>query len=405
VRTDDPFAELTLESYPELEASSGSELEAFAESESEAPGGVPSRGSREYVAWVQGALNRAMGLRLAADGNMGLATRSAIRSFQQKIGLPADGVAGPATEAALQAAAAGRSAAGPTVQAPAGKMHFGVDFGSVDGNLNPDWAKARDQGPTSFAIIRFDSRFAREWPRIKDAGIVRGAYLFLNFPWKKYPHPPDPETQANAFCSKVKLEPTDFPPSLDVEFPDGRQGTGMTAPQLLDGVRAAWRVLKGFYKAAPMIYTSARVWREDLLNLGASDLTESPLWLAKPYLLNAHQPALRTAKTFGPDGRKFSPRVPPPWREADNWWIHQYQGDAWSFPGFRQVDVNRFNTMATGAQGERVKWVQRRLGIAQSGAFDAATRTAVGRLQSKNGLPVTFEIDPRTFALVSWMNA
>jgi hypothetical protein len=38
-------------------------------------------------------------------------------------------------------------------------------------------------------------------------------------------------------------------------------------------------VFKSYYKVAPMIYTSERVWREELSNLPAPDLTESPLWL------------------------------------------------------------------------------------------------------------------------------
>src|SRR4029078_1259496 len=68
------------------------------------------------------------------------------------------------------------------------------------------------------------------------------------------------------------------------------------------------------------------------------------------------------------------PPVPPPWGDSTNWWIHQYQGDAIRLPGFStgNVDLNRFNTMLKGATGDRVKWVQRRLGIAQNGQFDSA---------------------------------
>lgn len=60
--------------------------------------GEVTRGSPEYIAWVQHALNQIMGLRLAVDGVLGTATRSAIRSFQQQNGLTADGVVGPQTE-------------------------------------------------------------------------------------------------------------------------------------------------------------------------------------------------------------------------------------------------------------------------------------------------------------------
>jgi len=83
--------------YPEFEVL-GTELEV-----SGPPTGA-DRNSPDYIRWVQGSLNQIMGLRLAVDGIMGPATRSAIRSFQQKQGLAADGIAGPKTKAALMVA-------------------------------------------------------------------------------------------------------------------------------------------------------------------------------------------------------------------------------------------------------------------------------------------------------------
>jgi peptidoglycan hydrolase-like protein with peptidoglycan-binding domain len=64
------------------------------------------RKSRDYIKWVQQALNRIMGLQLAVDGISGTQTRSAIRSFQQKHGLAIDGIVGAQTERALIAAGA-----------------------------------------------------------------------------------------------------------------------------------------------------------------------------------------------------------------------------------------------------------------------------------------------------------
>ena len=60
-----------------------------------------NRRSATYTRWVQQALNKVLGLRLTVDGVIGPATRSAIRSFQQKHGLAADGIPGPRTEQAL----------------------------------------------------------------------------------------------------------------------------------------------------------------------------------------------------------------------------------------------------------------------------------------------------------------
>jgi peptidoglycan hydrolase-like protein with peptidoglycan-binding domain len=58
--------------------------------------GEVSRRSPEYVRWVQQSLNQIMRLRLAADGVLRPQTRSAVRSFQQRQGLTADGIVGPA---------------------------------------------------------------------------------------------------------------------------------------------------------------------------------------------------------------------------------------------------------------------------------------------------------------------
>lgn len=66
-----------------------------------------NRASSNYIRWVQQALNRILGLQLVVDGDAGIKTRSAIRSFQTQRGLLADGIVGSKTEAALIAAGAG----------------------------------------------------------------------------------------------------------------------------------------------------------------------------------------------------------------------------------------------------------------------------------------------------------
>jgi GH25 family lysozyme M1 (1,4-beta-N-acetylmuramidase) len=296
----------------------------------------------------------------------------------------------------------------PTVDAPApDEIAFGLDTASVGGNKQPDWARARSAGGISFAIIRGawgtwkDPVFDRDWPQMKAAGIVRGAYLFLRFPHHKYTSCPSPVAQAKAFILAVgKLEKTDFPPSLDVEFPGGRAETKMEPVQCLDGVRAAWRVLKDHYGVAPLIYTSARVWHEDLRDLPARDLFESPLWLARyPFKKGK---VVRDPKVFA--GGRHNPPVPPPWGDATNWWIHQYQGDAVALPGFPtgNIDMNRLAVTKPGAVGDRVRWVQRRLGVTVNGTFDAATTAALRSFQSKAGVPVASAIDAQTFASLCW---
>jgi lysozyme len=298
-------------------------------------------------------------------------------------------------------------------QAEAARTRFflGLDTFALDGNKVRDWVKAKEEGAISFAVFEsnwgtFPARvFLREWPKIHEAGLVRGAYMFLRFPNPKndrrYGPCPSPVDQAKTFIKTVgKLDQSDLPPSLDVEFPgDGRKITGLTARQCLDRVRAAWSVLKDFYGAAPIIYTSARVWHEDLNNLAAPDLVESPLWLAHyPY-------KVRLVARTGPEvGRLAPPLVPPPLGDPTNWWIHQYQGDALRLPGFAtgNVDLNRFHACGRGAVGNQVKWVQRRLGIAQTGNFDATTEAGLRAFQHSKGIEATLMVDPRTFAFLCW---
>ncbi len=66
--------------------------------------------------------------------------------------------------------------------------------------------------------------------------------------------------------------------------------------------------------------------------------------------------------------------------------------------------MNRFNTMLKGATGDRVKWVQRRLGIAQNGRFDDAMESALRAFQGKKGLVSNGVISPQTFAYLCWSN-
>jgi len=67
---------------------------------------APDSPGSEYVRWVQTMLNLALNLQLPVDGVLSVETRSAIRSFQEKNGLPVTGIVGPDTERALQAAGA-----------------------------------------------------------------------------------------------------------------------------------------------------------------------------------------------------------------------------------------------------------------------------------------------------------
>jgi GH25 family lysozyme M1 (1,4-beta-N-acetylmuramidase) len=301
--------------------------------------------------------------------------------------------------------------AGPTAQPGSVRMFFGVDTADAENN-GADWLRAKAQVPIDFAIIRAygdatqhprpDDFFPGTWPKLKDAGLVRGAYLIMSFP-RGRGWPSSPVTQARGFITAVKnLDKSDLAPVLDVEANNWQQ-TGMNPSQLLGGVRAAWKTLRDYYGVAPIVYTSIRVWQEVLGNLSATDLKESPLWVKDAYIYAAKRPARYDPQIFA--GGRNNPRVPKPWGDAANWWIHQYQGDALGLPGFRSTaDLNRFSTMVRGATGDRVRWVQRRLRVPESGAFDAATERALRAFQISKGVGATGVIDPRTFAYLCWSN-
>ena len=101
----------------------------FSAFESEVGESEVNRGGSAYVRWVQQALNRILGLQLVVDGDAGVKTRSAIRSFQTQRGLLADGIVGAKTEAALVAAGAGPApgASGSSATAPACAPNIFVD--------------------------------------------------------------------------------------------------------------------------------------------------------------------------------------------------------------------------------------------------------------------------------------
>jgi hypothetical protein len=82
-----------------------------------------SPSASEYVRWVQTMLNQVLNLQLPVDGIMSVETRSAIRSFQEKNGLPVTGIVGPDTERALQAAASPAAPNPPVSTEPTAPAH------------------------------------------------------------------------------------------------------------------------------------------------------------------------------------------------------------------------------------------------------------------------------------------
>lgn len=284
---------------------------------------------------------------------------------------------------------------------------IGVDYASVDGNTAPNFTTAKQAG-VQFAIVRavygrsvtmapgpfLDPAWARDKDAIRAAGLKRSAYLFLCFP-RTGKTTPTPEEQADAFANYVGLLPfQDFVPMLDVE----EASDLLSINDMYDWVvRAAQRLMQR-YGVWPGIYTSNRVWQENLNGHAAGILTNCPLWIAKPWPWQPGQPARL-------DGApSYQPTTIPQFGDATNWWLYQYQGDAKGTPGFSSTtDLSRFHLVRRGDSGTIVSWIQRRVGVTVDGIFGPNTETAVKSVQTKYGLSADGIVGPDTFAVIAWM--
>lgn len=284
---------------------------------------------------------------------------------------------------------------------------WGVDYASVDdggkADGRPDLLRLRSAG-CSFVWVRatyngaIDMSFVRDWAALAAAGFVRGAYMFPVLSSKL-----DAKAQVKAFAATVKAagglrKGLDFPPCLDVEFPQGIAGTGRDRAGVLLWIREAVVMLRAEFGCWPVIYTSGRVWNDTdtdcLGNPPAPDLVSCPLWLAR-YAYKTRIPAV-----LPPPVVENLP-VPSPW--GDFWIAHQDQGDALGVPGLHATaDVDRFRTARRGDHGGHVKYVQSKLAIADDGVFGAVTEAAVKAWQSEYDLPVTGVVDPGTFNSIAW---
>jgi hypothetical protein len=115
---------------------------------------LPSGGS-EHVRWTQDCLNQVMQAGLPVDGILSPATRSVVRSFQQRENLRATGIVGPDTEEALRRACAGGAPAAPADDAAAA----GAPASDAAGGDAP----AADAAPADAPPAGGDAPADQEW--------------------------------------------------------------------------------------------------------------------------------------------------------------------------------------------------------------------------------------------------
>jgi lysozyme len=154
---------------------------------------------------------------------------------------------------------------------PDGGVVPGVDVSEYQGHV--DWALARDAG-VAFAFARVsdgtgypDTEFASNWPSMKAAGVVRGAYQFFR-PGE------DPTAQANLFASKLAsaggVLPGDLPPVMDLEATDGELDATIQSRML------TWfSDMQSATGMTPMLYLSP-----SFASHAGTGLGEHALWVA-----------------------------------------------------------------------------------------------------------------------------
>ncbi len=222
-------------------------------------------------------------------------------------------------------------------QPPADGRAWGIDVGSF--NKNIDWEKVKNAG-IDFVFIRAsqadftDPLFDSHWADAGQAGILRGAYHFID-------PTVDCTTQAETFLSKVKLEPGDLPPVLDLELATAIQNAQGTQTPILNSqiISCAETWLKKVEAETgrkPIIYSGA-----SFLNERVSESNGQPpswamdytLWIAS-YLTHDLQAKDEPAQPQGWPNWSF-------WQYSSKGLVDGVLNDDGSQP--QGVDLNIFN--------------------------------------------------------------
>jgi lysozyme len=200
---------------------------------------------------------------------------------------------------------------------------LGIDVSKWDGNW--DAAKARQAGAT-FAFIKAsqatftDPQFLVNWQKAKDAGLLRGAYHYLDYTKSG-------SDQANYFADLLKNDPGELPPVVDYELrrTDNNPSAALGfLRDCLDQLIKRSELYKDTNNKRPMIYTGPGFWTE------YGDLTKSDYWIQFP-LWNAHWTT------------SAAPIVPLPWTMWQFWqFTSKGPGEAFGSESLT-MDMNRFN--------------------------------------------------------------
>ncbi|MBX4971568.1 glycoside hydrolase family 25 protein [Rhizobium binae] len=151
----------------------------------------------------------------------------------------------------------------------------GIDVSHHQGDI--DWETVAAQRNVRFAIMKAteggdhkDSRFAENWQRAGDAGMVRGAYHFFTFcrPGRD---------QAQNVLATVPKTPGTLPIAVDLEFV-GNCDKVPTVEEMTTEVNAFFTELKSTFPEKPIFYVTQEFF-DQYLKGNETRFPEHYLWL------------------------------------------------------------------------------------------------------------------------------
>ncbi len=137
----------------------------------------------------------------------------------------------------------------------------GIDVSHHQGDI--DWPRLAALPNVRFAIMKAteggdfrDKKFAENWRRAGEAGIVRGAYHFFTFcrPGRD---------QAENVLATVPPDPAALPLAVDIEF-HGNCGKVPTVDELADELNGFMDTIRGAFPEKPIFYVTQEIYERYL---------------------------------------------------------------------------------------------------------------------------------------------